>query len=349
MNRVIRQFRSKFPFALRCLSVLVSLAAISCAREARAQYFPTFGSATLSTCPACAGVSIATAPDTVNPTAIFAAVNSGNYLQWGYSRDGLNYSINSQFKTQYVVHCDAVPHTANCSPSIAYFNGALYISFRDYNNMLEILKGVPNTDPGTKASLPYVFTHIETLNVGGISTAPSMGVFNGKLYIIYGIDIPNYHNALSETYTSDGASWTTTDSGLGAVTYCAFTPVGLSVLNGVFYMAAEQDNSSRHFFYFKSTDGLTWNLNEDSAIYTDSGISMVTYNSNLVLATKQDNSQDHVYLFSSPNGSTWYDEQLPNSGIMLAGTSPALTLYNGGVALAFEDSNGYIEGAVATH
>jgi len=72
-----------------------------------------------------------------------------------------------------------------------------------------------------------------TINVGGggMSTAPQAVVFQGKIFIIYGVqNLNGYKGALTESYSSDGVNWTTTAAGLGALTYCAPTQVGLSVL-----------------------------------------------------------------------------------------------------------------------
>jgi hypothetical protein len=110
-------------------------------------------------------------------------------------------------------------------------------------------------------------------------------------------------------------------------------------------MATEQDNSQQHFFWWTSTNGSTFSGNEDTSLYVDSGISMVTFKNNLVLAAKQDNSQDHVFIFSSPNGSTWDAEQY--SEIMTNNTVPALGLYDSGVTLGYV-LNGNVYTAFAT-
>jgi hypothetical protein len=163
-----------------------------------------------------------------------------------------------------------------------------------------------------------------------------MVVFGSYLHIIYGVSvINNIKDALVDTYTTDGVNFSQTASGLGNLTYSAPTQVGLSVLNGTLFMTTQQNNSQRHLYYWYSTDGFTWTGAENTSLYTDSGISMVTYKNNLIFATKQDNSNNNLFLFSSPNGSTWYAED--QGFLMDPNTTPAMCLFNGGVALAFVD------------
>jgi hypothetical protein len=170
------------------------------------------------------------------------------------------------------------------------------------------------------------------------------------LHIIYPVsNINGIHNALVDTYTTDGSNFTVSSAGLGNLTYAAPVQVGLSALNGVLYMTTQQNNSSRNLFYWSSTDGFTWSGNEDTALQTNSGLSMVTYNNNLIMATKQNNNSNNVFLFSSPNGSSWYAQ---NQGFtMTPNTTPALCLFNTGVSMAFIVTSGsqtYLEGAYAS-
>ena len=327
----------------RLLSAIFFFALVALAGgTAHAQYFPTFGTSYGSYVPGVSGVpqgvAVTTAPGSTQQTQLLAAFNMG-YLAMGVSQDGINWGSGGIIQSS--VHCDATAHANHCSPAITTFQGTPYAAFWDTSNNLEVWQG--QLIGGGNNAFTWTQVYNQNPGYGGMSSSPQMVVYQNKLFIIYAVNslVANngqtIHNALQETIF-DGSNWSTTNNGLGYQTFAAPTQVGLSQLGSNLYMVTQQNNSQRHLYYWWSPDGLTWNGAQNSSLYVDSGLSMVTYNNNLVFATKQNNSQDHLFLFSSPNGSTWYAQQ--QNPLVHEETTPSMTLWNGGIQLLYLDQSG---------
>jgi len=313
------------------------------ASVSQAQYFPTFGAATTDSVPGQSGtvqgLSIANVPLASVSTSIMGAFNVGGHVAVSTSYDGLNYTL-SQPSIYVQPYCDAVAHAGHCALAITNFNSHPYISFRDASSNLQIWRGDLSGSSDT-----YLWTQVFASPItGGMSTSPSMVVFQGKMFVIYGYG----QNFLEETYTSDGVNFTQTRAGLGAMGYAAPTQVGLSVLNNTLYMTAQQNNSNRELVYWSTTDGFNWTNGFNSSLGVDSGVSMVTYNNNLVFATKQNNNQNHLFLFSSPDGVNWFTQQQGGT-VLAAETTPSLALFNGGITITFQQPNFQPLSAFASH
>jgi hypothetical protein len=236
------------------------------------------------------------------------------------------------------------------------FNGTIYLAFQSHAGgylwISTSTDGRNFTDPGTayKSIL--------------MSYAPSIAVFNNKLYIAY--TTPS--GGINVISSSDGVNFSApvsayTPSGIG-VEVAATSPPTLVVFDGdlnVFWEInypstntgeANDDNFTMSAETYNGTDwiqgngyGCNINANQDPSILrprSGSAVGAAVLNDTLYIATQlgdpQVDGSNELLVCSTANGSTYYPAIYPGSGISAA-------VFNGSLYLAFKynHSNNMLE------
>ncbi len=179
-----------------------------------------------------------------NPYNLFTAYLSNDgtdNLLVCSSSDGNNWTAGS-----------LVNQTSTFPPSMAVFNGALYMAFVTGNNPHYLV---------VSSSLDGQTWNPVMLASGPSLGQPALAVFNNQLYLAF-IDSKDSLFVCSST---DGVTWTSAS----AVNQSSSAGPALAVFNNTLYMAFVANNTSNSLLVCSSTDGVNWTpttaVNEMSA------------------------------------------------------------------------------------
>jgi hypothetical protein len=141
-----------------------------------------------------------TAADSGSPVSM---ATDGTYLYMGYRDRYANTLVLCRMNTSQVITCNNFPGstTMGFSPSLAYLNGSLYIAFQNLGS--HATDYYVSKDQGQT-----IGNLITTAAAGSTSTAPSLVVHNGYLYMGYRTNDGD-HKFIYKATSNGGTSWTT--------------------------------------------------------------------------------------------------------------------------------------------
>jgi hypothetical protein len=230
-----------------------------------------------------------------------------------------------------------IDQSSTFSPSFAYFRDRLYVAFIANNSGQNVLvcstaNGL-NWEPldGTPGSNP---------DIGQASTsAPSLAVFNGRLYIAFVAN--NSGQNVVVCSTSDGKSWLSANGDPGAnsdIGQAAGFDPALASYHGRLYVAFIANNSGQNVLVCSTSDGKNWlpangkpGASSDTGQAGGSSPSLAGFNKDdrLYVAFLANNSGKNVLVCSTADGLNWepLDGALGGkhpAGYSLAGDHPLL-------------------------
>jgi hypothetical protein len=241
---------------------------------------------------------------------------SDEHMYYNYF-DGTNWSPEQQ-----VSGATVVPATS-ARPSLAVFNGKLYMAWEGSGSDYHIYYNYFNGTHWTSQ------TRVE----GGPPSAydsPSLAVFNGKLYLAWeGTDGHIYYNYF------DGAKWSPQQRVSDGVQPATNKSPSLAVFNGKLYMAWEGSGSDYHIYY-NYFDGTKWTSQQrvsdgvqPSAYFSPS---LAVFNGKLYMAWEGSGSDHNIY-YNYFDGAKWSPQQAVSGAV--TNRSPSLAVFNGKLYMAW--------------
>ena len=184
------------------------------------------------------------------------------------------------------------------APSLATFNGRLWMAFIDQNNVLNVASYGPGGPEGVN-----VFSGV-SLVPGASRAAPSLAVFNNKLWMA--IIANNTTNTLLLASSSDGIAW----SGFVGVPTPgnpgrSLTAPSLASFNNKLWMAIVADNNTGTLLLASSPDGANWSAFAGVPGLSKAAPSLAAFDNKLWMAIIADNKTNTLLLASSSDGTTW--------------------------------------------
>jgi len=172
-----------------------------------------------------------------------ATQDAGNAVLVCSTADGVNWAYAGQTEP-----CPGSAPFSTSAPSLAAFNGRLYLAFIGLADPFAATVAVRSTADGTTwAAVPNPGTAPTYLNS---QFAPSLAVFNGYLYVASSND----SNNIDMWRTADGKTWTG-PMWVGQPTQSA---VSLAAAGRRLYAAFIPNNSGQAVSLYSTADGQTW-------------------------------------------------------------------------------------------
>lgn len=216
------------------------------------------------------------------------------------------------------------------NPSLAVFNGNLYIGYIDNYGEASFVKTTDGVNFGT--------------NIAGFCSesatdSPSLAVFNNQLYF-----------AFRTTSATLGLCVINSDNSTTTQTYSQFSlgdSPALGVFGNTFYVAFRNTSSNHYIYLAESTDGSNFTLSTAATgSHTSTACSIAVFNNVLYIGFRQNSSNNDFFYTYSTNGTTFSSPiQVP----WTMGGPPSLVLFNGYLYNAFRqnDSGHYLFTAFA--
>src|SRR5205085_2901327 len=127
--------------------------------------------------------------------------------------------------------------------------------------------------------------------------APSLAVFNGKLYLAWVADDPS--DTLAVCSSADGTTWSAADD-IGQQSQVG---PSLAVFNGRLYVAFIGTQTSNRVLVCSSADGAIWPANVDSKQSSQFAPSLTAFDGQLFMSLVDAN--DVAWVGSSHDGISW--------------------------------------------
>ena len=256
--------------------------------------------------------------------------NDSSYTLWiTTSTNGSNWVYPGNHYTNIVMK-------ESTGPSIAVFNGKLYVAYVASNSYVYLV----SSSNGVTFSSPVPVYY----PAGGQAQAdgpPTLAVFDNYLQIAWERDGPGTTTYFEGVSTPDGVTFTGVlgCSGPNGEEPQTGAAVGLAVNNGIFYIAFQAQGDWDHHLVVCPSNQPYYDGNVYS-FQVGSGISATSYDNSIYLTYKDLSGDNYLHISGSSNGTTFTDTVYSN--IHTNGRQnivPGTTVFNGVYFLQIVDNS----------
>ena len=294
---------------------------------------------------------------TINQSPAFAFFNgylymvaetnvASNNLVITRTKDGYNW------QPEQTLHFSINSGGANAGPTLAVYDGSLYLSFTNTNNDVEIVQFTSDNlaTNGLGIDIPTTSTGVGT---NTSQNQPTLVVYNGQLYDFFESEDSSDRVLYATSSTpSNSSSWTVHEAtyvNSGGTTNNQLTsgPIGAAVINngknngaGTLLIGYEGSGNSSTL-YVSTLDGTSWDYASNPTplnIAKNTGPSLVSID-NTVYLFALSNSGYSINYTSTTNGQSWTSavDNLANTNGSEP-TSPSAVFFNQSLIVGFEST-----------